>query len=137
MKKKFKKLLSLSTAFALCAASIGQYSTASARELSVELHALNPSNADATTTICGQETGVFLSSLDTQNIPSVSAKRVALPDGQAASLISGTAINWIDRVAMPQYAYDAYDTLVEASDNDGIEDYMIDENYLTDVDLRI
>ena len=36
---------------------------------------------------------------------------------------------------MPQYAYDAYDTLVEASDNDGIEDYMIDENYLADVDF--
>ena len=54
-----------------------------------------------------------------------------LSDGKV-SLISGTAINWIDRLDLTgdaQVIKNLYNTLVEASDNDGVDDYLIEDSY--------
>ena len=47
------------------------------------------------------------------------------------SLKAGNYANWIDRVSMPQYGVDLYHTFVEATDNDGILDYLIDDEYVS------
>ena len=53
-----------------------------------------------------------------------------LSDGNV-SLINGTATNWIDRLDLSSDTQKVirtfYDTLVEASDNDGTNDYLIDD----------
>lgn len=58
----------------------------------------------------------------------VSEKTVASADGYTLSLASGTHEKWIDRLDLSsaQYARDFYDWLVESSDNDGVEDHLID-----------
>ena len=55
---------------------------------------------------------------------------LGLSDGKV-SLINGTATNWIDRLDLTdaQVIKNLYNTLVEASDNDGINDYLIDDSY--------
>ncbi len=54
----------------------------------------------------------------------------SLSDG-TVSLIDGTAVNWIDRLDLTdaQVIEDLYNTLVEASDNDGTNDYLIEDSY--------
>ena len=40
-------------------------------------------------------------------------------------LKEGNYVNWIDRVDIPDYALDFYDRLIEGSDNDGNDDFLI------------
>ncbi len=40
-----------------------------------------------------------------------------------------TAEKWIDRVSIPEFADDFYDILVEATDGDGRDDYLMDGTY--------
>lgn len=40
-----------------------------------------------------------------------------------------TAPEWIDRIDLPEFAKDFYDVLVEASDGDGNDDYLMDAKY--------
>ena len=42
------------------------------------------------------------------------------------SLKEGNYVNWIDRIDVPDYAIDFYNALIEASDNDGTDDALID-----------
>ena len=54
-----------------------------------------------------------------------------LSDGNV-SLINGTEVDWIDRLDLTGDASvirTFYDTLVEASDNDGVDDYLIEDSY--------
>lgn len=53
----------------------------------------------------------------------------SLDSSGKVALKAGTYANWIDRVDIPDYARDFYDILVEASDNDGYNDYLIDDKY--------
>ena len=55
-------------------------------------------------------------------------KTVASAEGYTLSLASGVHEKWIDRLDLSnaEYARDFYDWLVESSDNDGVEDYLID-----------
>ena len=55
-----------------------------------------------------------------------------LSDGNV-ELNSGKETNWIDRLDLTdaQVIRDLYDTLVEASDNDGKNDYLIDDSYFS------
>ena len=43
-------------------------------------------------------------------------------------LKSGNYERWIDRIDVPDYGYDFYDTLVEYTDNDGFEDLLITDS---------
>lgn len=43
-------------------------------------------------------------------------------------LKSGNYEKWIDRAKFPDYAVNFYNVLIEASDNDGKQDFLIDEN---------
>lgn len=54
----------------------------------------------------------------------------SMTDGKV-ELKSGSHVNWIDRINVPDYAVKLYHTLVEASDNDGTADYLIDDYYFT------
>ena len=47
------------------------------------------------------------------------------------SLKEGNYAKWIERITMPQYGVDLYNTLVEATDNDGTLDYLIDDEYVS------
>lgn len=47
------------------------------------------------------------------------------------SLNNGNYADWIDRISMPQYGVDLYNTFVEATDNDGKLDYLIDDEYVS------
>lgn len=49
-------------------------------------------------------------------------------------LKSGNYEKWIDRVKLPEYAVDFYERLVEATDNDGKEDFLIDESKSSSVE---
>lgn len=52
--------------------------------------------------------------------------------GETVKLINGRAEKWIDRLDLSgeaQVFRNLYDTLVEASDNDGIDDYLIEDQY--------
>lgn len=64
----------------------------------------------------------------------VSTSLYSLADGNV-ELISGTAVNWIERLNLSgteeQVIREFYDMLVEASDNDGENDWLIDDSYLT------
>ena len=63
----------------------------------------------------------------------------SLTDGQV-SLKDGNEEKWIDRLDLSDATEirEFYDTLVEASDNDGEEDFLIDDAYLsTDYNLTI
>ena len=54
----------------------------------------------------------------------------SLSDG-TVDLVNGTKTNWIDRLDLSGEAKvirDLYDILVEASDNDGIDDYLIEDS---------
>ena len=131
-KSTLKKLISLTATITLFATTVGQYSPITYAKVPTETSIpLNTSDADATT-IDGQETKVFTFTLGDTKKSLMSAKRATLGPEGSVSLIDGTAVNWIDRIALPQYAYDAYDILVEASDNDGNDDFMIDEACLTE-----
>ncbi len=50
-------------------------------------------------------------------------------DEGTVDLISGTAADWIDRIDITEELRDFYDKLVESSDNDGIDDFMIEDRY--------
>ncbi|MCI8591593.1 MAG: leucine-rich repeat protein [Lachnospiraceae bacterium] len=50
--------------------------------------------------------------------------RIAASDG--VTLRSGKYMKWIDRIVLPAYAQNFYYALVEASDNDGVADWLID-----------
>lgn len=47
------------------------------------------------------------------------------------NLKTGNYVKWIDRIDVPEYGYALYDTLVEAVDNDGTNDYLIDDTYFS------
>lgn len=47
------------------------------------------------------------------------------------NLKTGNYVKWIDRIDVPEYGYTLYDTLVEAVDNDGTNDYLIDDTYFS------
>ena len=68
-----------------------------------------------------------LGEVETSAIP---GSFLSLSDGNV-SLKSGTATNWIDRLDLTdaQEIRNIYDTLIEASDNDGQEDYLIEDTY--------
>lgn len=42
------------------------------------------------------------------------------------TLRSGNYVRWIDRISLPSYARNFYNALAEASDNDGVADWLID-----------
>lgn len=54
---------------------------------------------------------------------------LALDSSGSVALKEGTYENWIDRVQLPEYALKFYEMLEEASDNDGYNDYLIDDRY--------
>lgn len=49
-------------------------------------------------------------------------------------LKDGAYANFIDRVNLPDYALDFYNLLVHAVDNDGVNDYLIDDVYFSATD---
>lgn len=58
----------------------------------------------------------------------------SLNDG-IVELIDGNAINWIDRIDLSgdgAAIRTFYDSLVEASDNDGVNDYLIEDSYFAE-----
>ena len=57
------------------------------------------------------------------------ASSQALDSSGRVILRDGAYEKWIDRVVLPDYALNFYDILVEASDNDGYRDYLIDDQY--------
>lgn len=75
----------------------------------------DPSAIEVTSleTSAAVQEAIALFSLDTSQVP----------------LVSSTQERWIDRVALPDYARQFYDTLVEACDNDGSRDYLIEDRY--------
>lgn len=48
-------------------------------------------------------------------------------DNGYVDLAEGDHVNWIDRVSLPDYARTFYDTLVEAANNDGSNDWLISD----------
>lgn len=44
-------------------------------------------------------------------------------------LTTGIHMNWIDRMALPAYALDLYKALKDGCDNDGKNDFLIDDSY--------
>ena len=56
---------------------------------------------------------------------------MSLDNGQV-DLASGNHVKWIDRVVLPDYAVDFYNTLAEGSDNDGIDDVLINDRYFSE-----
>ncbi len=70
-----------------------------------------------------------LSSVETSALP---VALFSLKDG-VVELNSGTATAWIDRLNLSgteeQVIREFYDVLVEATDNDGVNDYLIDDTY--------
>ena len=44
-------------------------------------------------------------------------------------LKDGVFVNWIDRVNLPDYALALYENMIEASDNDGNKDWLIDTSF--------
>ena len=99
---------------ALTGGSIGgESNTADAEETSLEVQA---------------EEYFDLGKVETSAIP---MSFFGLADG-SVSLINGTATKWIDRLDLTGDAAvmkDFYNTLVEASDNDGTADYLIEDKY--------
>ena len=55
----------------------------------------------------------------------------------SVELINGTAVEWIDRVALPDSIRALYDTFVEGSDNDGVKDVLIEDEYYLDSEFMI
>lgn len=54
------------------------------------------------------------------------------------TLKKGNYEKWVDRVNLPDYALDLYDTLVEYCDNDGVKDLMIwDKGYAKETSIVI
>ncbi len=49
-------------------------------------------------------------------------------DGTVA-LLPGAHERWIDRIDIPAWARDFYDVLAEAADNDGVDDFLIEDRY--------
>lgn len=52
-------------------------------------------------------------------------------------LVDGTAVAWIDRAILPDSIRAFYDTLVEGTDNDGVDDILIEDVYYLDSDYTI
>lgn len=50
-------------------------------------------------------------------------------DNGKVDLASGNHEKWIDRVNLPDYAKNFYEVLEEAVDNDGTDDFLIDDKY--------
>lgn len=53
-----------------------------------------------------------------------------MADGKVA-LRNGTYEKWIDRIDVPDYARTLYNTLAEGADNDGVDDFLIDDRYFS------
>ena len=53
-------------------------------------------------------------------------------DATTASLKSGNYEKYIDRMELPDYCESFYEALIESTDNDGNEDYLIEDKYQTD-----
>ena len=67
---------------------------------------------------------------DTLTTAEDTASLFSLRDGQV-DLAPGKHERWIDRVLLPDYAEDFYEMLVEGSDNDGVDDILIDAGYFS------
>ena len=52
-------------------------------------------------------------------------------ESSSVTLKSGNYANWIDRINVPNYATHFYNLLVEGSDNDGVDDFLIDDSYFS------
>ena len=48
------------------------------------------------------------------------------------ALAEGNHERWIDRIVVSQEMYDLYETLVEGTDNDGTDDFLIEDKYFED-----
>lgn len=71
-------------------------------------------------------------SATTARVWSIWGLDTGLPD-----LIDGTAVNWIDRLDTTgefSFIRDFYDMLVEGSDNDGNDDFLIDDSFYYDAE---
>ncbi len=51
----------------------------------------------------------------------------AVDSSNVVNLKNGTYEKWIDRINIPQYAVDFYNSMAEAADNDGDKDWLIDD----------
>ena len=79
--------------------------------------------SDTESTIIYQET-VDLGTIET------SAYGISLmSDEPYVSLKSGNYADWIDRIDVPDYGKTFYEALVEGADNDGTDDFLIDDAY--------
>lgn len=54
---------------------------------------------------------------------------LANPSDGKLEIAAGTHIKWVERLDLPDYAYDVYVALGEWTDNDGVEDYLIEDKY--------
>ena len=63
----------------------------------------------------------------------ISMSMFSITDGQVP-LKSTNEVKWIDRLDLSdaECIRELYDSLVEAVDNDGLNDYLIDDSYFTD-----
>ncbi|HCT92755.1 MAG TPA: hypothetical protein DF613_15455 [Lachnospiraceae bacterium] len=74
----------------------------------------------------GEYTEVYTEWLDQRESMTSAPGTFRLAAGSGVSPRSGNYVNWIDRVVLPDYAQKFYYALVEASDNDGVDDWLID-----------
>ncbi len=60
-------------------------------------------------------------------VSSVLNQYQAVDSSNVVNLKNGTYEKWIDRINIPQYAVDFYNSMAEAADNDGDKDWLIDD----------
>lgn len=121
-KNRWKQMVSLALAAAVTGSALDLSAiTASATEVQEE---------DGTTdaeTVTYEEEIIELPSLETSAEP---IGMFSLSDGNV-TLKDSNEVDWIDRIDLTdaECIREFYDTLVEASDHDGVDDYLIDDTY--------
>lgn len=55
-------------------------------------------------------------------------------NSSGVSLKESNEVEWIDRIVIPEEVRAFYDVLVEGSDNDGVEDVLIEDNYYVTIE---
>ena len=83
---------------------------------------------DAPFSLAEESITTFTTETSAQALDTMSAR--ALDADGFVALKKGSYIKWIDRIDVPAYVVEFYRVLEEASDGDGYQDFLIDDQYI-------
>lgn len=130
MKQRIKRLMSAMLSLAVSVNMIPVITLAEHQDQTKGEAVYNAEAAQVSADKSGTEKTVAAGELEWKGeieLSSALTQYQAADNSDVVSLKNGTYANWIDRINVPQYAVDFYNSMAEAADNDGDNDWLIND----------